>query len=97
MDRVVLEISKPSKSMPPLGTSSTCKKHTQTHTHTLEPVLLLHRGLGFLFQRAFTYCILFLAFIYLQLYTKKFQKHLQFLLLYLPSVLTNTLNSLWVR
>jgi hypothetical protein len=30
MHRVVLEISKPSKSMPPSGTSSTYKKHTHT-------------------------------------------------------------------
>jgi hypothetical protein len=94
MHRVVLEISKPIKSIPPSGMSSTYKKHT--HTHTLELVLLLHRGLGFLFQRAFTYCILFSAFIYLQLYTQKSQKYLQLLLLYLPSILTNTISSSWV-
>jgi hypothetical protein len=61
------------KSMPPLGTLDSYR-----HTHTLEIVLLLHRGLGFLALRAFTYCYLFSAFYFIANYTPKTPKLLHF-------------------
>jgi hypothetical protein len=56
--------------MMPLGTFVTYKI-----THTLELVLLLHIGLGFLSWRAFTYCYLLFALYFIANYTPKTPNH----------------------
>jgi hypothetical protein len=58
-----------SKSMLSSGTLVTYK-----HTHTLGLVLLLHKGLGLISLRAFTYCYLLSTFYFIANYTHKTPK-----------------------
>ena len=86
----ILEICMLSKSMLPSGTFV-------TYSYTLELVLLLHRGLGFLWKEHLHYCNLLSVIYFLQNLNPKTQKQLHPLLLYLLNLLTNTFSSSWVR
>ena len=77
-----------------------CLTHISAH---LSFVLLLHKRIGLSLKRAFTLLALLLAFYFTcylhswKLYTRKYQKHLQLLLLTSVILVNQFLSSSWVR